>query len=126
MTHAALELAIDDICRTGRFDELAELFSAGGIDQIGGDPGWALERRGQMDDWPAGCEYRASVDPAEIELPEPENFYTRAEFARTVLTMLNERFAVSHELLVEVRRARTTLRATLTPLFDSLEKLSQG
>jgi hypothetical protein len=126
MSHAALEFAIKEICGGGRFDDLARLIGDDEIVALEGDPGWSLERRGPQDSWPAGAEFRAFVDPEEFQLPEPENFYSRTEFADRVLSLLNERFAVSHEMLVEARRARTALRAELAPLFESLMRLGEG
>ena len=82
---AALTFCLRSIFEARRVNDLVKLVRGEGVDVLVGDPGWAIERRGDLEDglneqWPAHSRFRAYVDPDEFWLEHPECFVDERTF----------------------------------------------
>ena len=114
--HAAVKFCLDSVVMDGRIGYLAQLLTEGSrISGFGADPGWFLERHVDGDpaqaNWPPDAVFRASVDPDGYELGYPEGFYSREEFSRYVLLVVNAYVATNPSRASEVAPVLAALKA---------------
>lgn len=74
----------------------ALLDGAGEFETIEGEPGWVLERRGPLDDWPDWADFRAFLPPDAVASASPEVFVGRATLAAFLEAALAEARAGRH------------------------------